>query len=127
MVNISDIHGARPLAGYAVYCAAKAGLDGLTRALAKECCQDGIAVTAICPAEVDKSVEWGAEPKERPGAPSVKLLPADVARAAVFLASADAEAVTGVTLDVYGVGCLASCARCAPTGGGSRRRWLRSR
>ena len=88
--------------------AAKAAVIGLTRALAKECWQDGIAVNAICPAEVDKSVEWGDEPKERPGAPSVKLLPADVARAAVFLASADAEAVTGTTLDVYGIGFLAS-------------------
>jgi NAD(P)-dependent dehydrogenase (short-subunit alcohol dehydrogenase family) len=108
IVNIASIDGQKGFARLVPQCAAKAAVIGLTRALAKECWQDGIAVTAICPAEVDKSVEWGAEPKERPGAPSVKLLPADVARAAVFLASADAEAVTGVTLDVYGVGFLAS-------------------
>jgi NAD(P)-dependent dehydrogenase (short-subunit alcohol dehydrogenase family) len=57
---------------------------------------------------VDKSVGWGEEPRHRPGAPGVKLTPADVARAAVFLASDEAEAITGVTLDVYGIGFLAS-------------------
>src|SRR5690606_20154696 len=36
IVNILDIHAERPLAGYALYCAAKAGLLGLTRALAVE-------------------------------------------------------------------------------------------
>ena len=35
-------------------------------------------------------------------------IPADIARAAVFLASPEADAVTGVTLDVYGIGFLAS-------------------
>jgi NAD(P)-dependent dehydrogenase (short-subunit alcohol dehydrogenase family) len=104
----SSIDGQKGFAKLVPQCAAKAAVIGFTRALAKECWQDGIAVTAICPAEVDKSVAWGSEPKERPGAPSVKLLPADVARAAVFLASPEAEAVTGVTLDVYGIGFLAS-------------------
>jgi NAD(P)-dependent dehydrogenase (short-subunit alcohol dehydrogenase family) len=108
IVNLASIDGQKGFARLVPQCAAKAAVIGLTRALAKECWQDGIAVNAICPAEVDKTVEWGGEPKERPGAPSVKLLPADVARAAVFLASADAEAVTGTTLDVYGIGFLAS-------------------
>jgi NAD(P)-dependent dehydrogenase (short-subunit alcohol dehydrogenase family) len=108
IVNLASIDGQKGFARLVPQCASKAAVIGLTRALAKECWQDGIAVTAICPAEVDKTVEWGGEPKERPGAPSVKLLPADVARAAVFLASSDADAVTGVTLDVYGIGFLAS-------------------
>ena len=108
IINVASIDGQKGFAKLVPQCAAKAAVIGLTRALAKECWQDGIAVTAICPAEVDKSVDWGSEPKERPGAPSVKLLPADVARAAVFLASPEAEAVTGVTLDVYGIGFLAS-------------------
>lgn len=108
IINVASIDGQRGFAKLVPQCAAKAAVIGLTRALAKECWQDGIAVTAICPAEVDKSVAFGSEPKERPGAPSVKLVPADVARAAVFLASPEAEAVTGVTLDVYGIGFLAS-------------------
>jgi len=81
---------------------------GFKRALATELWADGIAVKAICPDEVEQEVGWGEEPRERPGAPSVKLVPADVARAAVYLASDDAAAVTGVTLDVYGIGFLAS-------------------
>jgi 3-oxoacyl-[acyl-carrier protein] reductase len=108
IVNVASIDGQKGFAKLVPQCAAKAAVIGLTRALAKECWQDGIAVTAICPAEVDKSVAWGSEPKERPGAPSVKLVPADIARAAVFLASPEADAVTGVTLDVYGIGFLAS-------------------
>ena len=108
IINVASIDGQKGFAKLVPQCAAKAAVIGLTRALAKECWQDGIAVTAICPAEVDKSVAWGSEPKERPGAPSVKLVPADIARAAVFLASPEADAVTGVTLDVYGIGFLAS-------------------
>jgi NAD(P)-dependent dehydrogenase (short-subunit alcohol dehydrogenase family) len=38
----------------------------------------------------------------------VKVVPADVARAALYLASDEAAAITGVTLDVYGIGFLAS-------------------
>lgn len=108
IINVASIDGQKGFAKLVPQCAAKAAVIGLTRALAKECWQDGIAVTAICPAEVDKSVAWGSESKERPGAPSVKLVPADIARAAVFLASPEADAVTGVTLDVYGIGFLAS-------------------
>ena len=108
IINVASIDGQKGFARLVPQCAAKAGVIGFTRALAKELWQDGIAVTALCPAEVDKSVAWGSEPKERAGAPSVKLVPADVARAAVFLASPEAEAITGVTLDVYGIGFLAS-------------------
>jgi NAD(P)-dependent dehydrogenase (short-subunit alcohol dehydrogenase family) len=108
IVNLASIDGQKGFANLVPQCASKAAVIGFTRALAKELWRDGVAVTAICPAEVDKSVAWGSEPKERPGAPSVKLLPADVARAAVFLASQDADAITGVTLDVYGIGHLAS-------------------
>jgi NAD(P)-dependent dehydrogenase (short-subunit alcohol dehydrogenase family) len=108
IINVASIDGQKGFAKLVPQCAAKAAVLGFTRALAKELWQDGVAVTAICPAEVDKTVAFGEEPKERPGAPSVKLVPADVARAAVFLASRDAEAIPGVTLDVYGIGFLAS-------------------
>jgi 3-oxoacyl-[acyl-carrier protein] reductase len=108
IINVASIDGQKGFARLVPQCATKAGVIGFTRALAKELWQDGVAVTALCPAEVDKSVAWGSEPKERRGAPSVKLVPADVARAAVFLASGESEAITGVTLDVYGIGFLAS-------------------
>jgi 3-oxoacyl-[acyl-carrier protein] reductase len=108
IINLASIDGQVGFQKLVPQCASKFAVVGLTRALAKELWADGVAVTAICPAEVDKSVPWGEEPRARAGAPAVKLLPADVARAAVFLASDEAEAITGVTLDVYGIGFLAS-------------------
>jgi NAD(P)-dependent dehydrogenase (short-subunit alcohol dehydrogenase family) len=108
IINLASIDGQVGFQKLVPQCASKFAVVGMTRALAKELWADGVAVTAICPAEVDKSVGWGEEPKQRPGSPAVKLLPADVARAAVFLASDEAEAITGVTLDVYGIGFLAS-------------------
>ena len=108
IINLASIDGQVGFPKLVPQCASKFAVVGFTRALAKELWADGVAVTAICPAEVDKSVPWGEEPKHRPGAPAVKVLPADVARAAVFLASDAAQAITGVTLDVYGIGFLAS-------------------
>jgi NAD(P)-dependent dehydrogenase (short-subunit alcohol dehydrogenase family) len=108
IINLASIDGQVGFQKLVPQCASKFAVVGLTRALAKELWADGVAVTAICPAEVDKNVAWGEEPTRRPGAPAVKVLPADVARAAVFLASDEAEAITGVTLDVYGIGFLAS-------------------
>jgi 3-oxoacyl-[acyl-carrier protein] reductase len=108
IITLASIDGQVGFQNLVPQCASKFAVVGMTRALAKELWADGVAVTAICPAAVDKSVGWGEEPRRRPGAPAVKLLPADVARAAVFLASDEAEAITGVTLDVYGIGFLAS-------------------
>jgi NAD(P)-dependent dehydrogenase (short-subunit alcohol dehydrogenase family) len=108
IINLASIDGQVGFADLVPQCTSKFAVVGFTRALAKELWADGVAVTAICPAEVDKSIGWDSEPPQRPGAPAVKLLPADVARAAVFLASDEAEAITGVTLDVYGIGFLAS-------------------
>jgi pteridine reductase len=48
IVNVIDIHAERPLKGYAVYCAAKAGLLGLTRALAVDLGPD-VRVNAVSP------------------------------------------------------------------------------
>ncbi len=108
ILNIASMDGQYGFQNLVPQCAAKAGVIGFTKALAKELWQSGISVTAICPAEVDKRIEWGHEPVSRPGAPSVKLIPSDIARAAVYLASPDAEAITGVTFDIYGIGFLAS-------------------
>lgn len=108
IVNIASMDGQYGFQNLVPQCAAKAGVIGFTKALAKELWQSGIAITAICPAEVNKQVEWGHEPASRPGAPSVKLIPSDIAHAAVYLASPAAEAITGVCFDIYGIGFLAS-------------------
>lgn len=51
VVNITDIHAERPLAGFPLYCAAKAGLLGLTRALAIELAPE-VRVNAVAPGPI---------------------------------------------------------------------------
>lgn len=106
IVNITDIHAERPLAGYPVYCAAKAGLLGLTRALAAEL-GPRVRVNAVAPG----AIAWpeGTDdfpPAERAAIIGHSLLkrvgaPADIARAVKFLIF-DAPYVTGQVINVDG-------------------------
>ena len=106
IVNITDIHAERPLKGYAVYCAAKAGLLGLTRALAQEL-GPRVRVNAVAPG----AIEWpqGTDdfpPAERAAIIEHSLLkrvgsPADIARTVKFLIF-DAPYVTGQVINVDG-------------------------
>jgi 3-oxoacyl-[acyl-carrier protein] reductase len=103
VISIAAIDGEKGFPRLVAQCAAKAGVIGFTRALAKELWNAPITVNAICPAEVDKSVPYAATPARPPG--PERALPWDVARAAVWLAGPEAVRVTGACLDVYGVGC----------------------
>jgi pteridine reductase len=105
IVNITDIHAERPLKQYIVYSAAKAGLSGLTRSLARELAPD-VRVNAIAPGPIlwpddDQFDELSRQrivshtPLKREGSAD------DIARAVHFLLS-DAPYVTGVTLAVDG-------------------------
>lgn len=105
IVNITDIHAEQPLKNYPLYCAAKAGLAGLTRALALELGPE-VRVNGIAPGPIlwpeDGSFDAAAQarvifrtPLKRSGSPS------DVARAVLFLL-ADAPYVTGQILAVDG-------------------------
>jgi NAD(P)-dependent dehydrogenase (short-subunit alcohol dehydrogenase family) len=58
LVVISSILARIGVPGYTGYCASKAGLLGLTRALAMELAPDNIQVNAICPGWVDTSMAW---------------------------------------------------------------------
>jgi len=106
VINIAAIDGEVGFAKLVAQCAAKFGVVGFTKALAKELWERPITVNAICPAAVDKEVAFEATP-ERVPTPATAL-PWDVARAVVYLASQDGVRVTGSCLDVHGVGFLAS-------------------
>jgi acetoacetyl-CoA reductase len=107
VINISSINGQKGQLGLSNYCAAKAGMIGLTRALALENARKGVTVNAIAPGyvatellanvseEVMKSIV-GQIPVGRLGQPD------DVARCAIFLAADEASWITGSTLTING-------------------------
>ena len=113
IVNMSALAGRSfaTLAGVH-YAAAKAGVGGLTRQLARECGPWGVRVNAVAPTVVlsgerveqlwlDKSEEHRRRVLEQ--IPLRRLAePSEIARVVVFLASDDASYVTGATLDVNG-------------------------
>ena len=106
IVNITDIHAERPLKGYPLYCAAKAGLLGLTRALALEL-GPRVRVNAVAPGPI----EWPQGTSDFPPAERTAIIghtllkrvgsPADIARTVKFLVF-DAPYVTGQVINVDG-------------------------
>ncbi|HRP96704.1 MAG TPA: pteridine reductase [Rhodocyclaceae bacterium] len=105
IVNIVDIHAERPLRGYPVYCAAKAGLLGLTRALALELAPE-VRVNGVSPGPIEWPTDDQFPDEERSAIIDHTLLkrvgtPADVARTVRFLLF-DAPYVTGQVLAVDG-------------------------
>jgi 2-hydroxycyclohexanecarboxyl-CoA dehydrogenase len=90
------------------YSAAKAGILGLTRSLAREMAPHGITVNAISPGVVDTDIRAGAtdDAKEAALAAAVPLgrqgSPADIAALTVFLSSEDASYITGTTQNING-------------------------
>jgi pteridine reductase len=104
ILNVIDIHGLRPLKGYPVYSAAKAGLAMLTRALARELGPE-VRVNGIAPGPVlwpEQDMD-GALQREIIGKTALKRhgSPQDVARTALFLAK-DAPYITGQIIAVDG-------------------------
>jgi NAD(P)-dependent dehydrogenase (short-subunit alcohol dehydrogenase family) len=97
IINIGSVAGQRgtPLLG--AYCAAKHGVVGLTRALAKELRSDRIAVNAICPGSVDTEMLAVGQPGAKP-----EMTPVELARVALFLAADAPAAMTGQSVDVFG-------------------------
>lgn len=106
VVNIVDVHAERPLKGYPLYCAAKAGLLGLTRALAVELAPQ-VRVNAVAPGPI----EWPASGNDFPPAARAAIVadtllgrigePADIARTVKFLLF-DAPYITGQVINVDG-------------------------
>lgn len=107
IVNITSVVGSTGNPGQVNYAAAKAGVAGMTRALAREVGSRGITVNCVAPGFIDTDMtrELSAEqisaltgqiPLGRLGQPQ------DIAKAVLFLVSDDAGYITGTTLHVNG-------------------------
>lgn len=107
IINITSVVGATGNAGQSNYAAAKAGIIGFTRALARELAGRGITVNAVAPGFIETDMTAALTEKQREslitGIPMRRLgAPEDVAGAVVFLASPAAAYITGETLHVNG-------------------------
>jgi 3-oxoacyl-[acyl-carrier protein] reductase len=106
IVNMGSIMGTAGGAGAPHYCAAKAGILGLTRALAREMATRGIRVNAIAPGWIDTDMLTPlgeVKPLVALQTPLGRLgEPDDIAWAAVYLASEEARFVTGQVLSPNG-------------------------
>lgn len=104
IVNIVDIHAMRPLKGYPVYCAAKAGLWMLTQSLAREL-GPAVRVNGIAPGAIlwPEAEENSAPHEDMIQRTALKRegTPADIARTALFLIR-DADYITGQIIPVDG-------------------------
>jgi NAD(P)-dependent dehydrogenase (short-subunit alcohol dehydrogenase family) len=110
VINISAPQSIQPMLMQAHVCAAKAGVDMLTRTLALEWGRDGIRVNAIIPGPIDGTEGMArlapTQEAKRACAESVPLgrmgVPADIAKAALFLGSDLASFITGAIIPVDG-------------------------
>jgi 3-oxoacyl-[acyl-carrier protein] reductase len=107
IINISSIIGLRGYSGLAAYSATKAGLDGMTRALARELGPRRIRVNAIAPGYLETEMTHGLSDFQRDQVirrtPLARLgLPSDVVGVVLFLLSPASAFMTGQTLVVDG-------------------------
>ena len=107
IINISSVVGLSGNAGQANYCATKAGLGGMTRALAQEVAAKNVTVNCIAPGYISSPMTDSLPDTVKQGiiahVPSQRMgSPEDIAAAALYFASRQASYVTGETLSVNG-------------------------
>ncbi|MDZ7344159.1 MAG: SDR family oxidoreductase, partial [candidate division KSB1 bacterium] len=107
IINLTSVVALMGNKGQANYCAAKAGIIGLTKAVARELASRNIQINAVAPGFIDtemtavlpeaaKTAMLQSIPLERMGTPE------EVAGVVAFLASADADYITGQIFNVDG-------------------------
>jgi NAD(P)-dependent dehydrogenase (short-subunit alcohol dehydrogenase family) len=110
IVSLSSVSGQRGggVFGTSAYSAAKAGIAGLTRALARELSPQGIRVNCVAPSLIDTDIFGGQVSEERKKELGESTLVGrvgrveDVVNGILFLADDASEYLTGVTLDING-------------------------
>ncbi len=107
IVNLASIVGINGNAGQANYCASKAGVIGLTKAVAKELAARGVTVNAVAPGYIDTPMTQALSDKVKDEIASQipmkrRGLPEDVANVIAFLCSDYASYVTGEVIRVDG-------------------------
>ena len=107
IISIASVIGAMGNAGQSNYAAAKAGIVGFSKSLAKEIGSRGITVNVIAPGFIDTDMTKVMNEEQR--AALIKQIalarlgtPSDIAKAVGFLSSDDASYITGETLHING-------------------------
>jgi 3-oxoacyl-[acyl-carrier protein] reductase len=107
IINVTSVVGVAGNAGQTNYAAAKAGIIGFTKSLAREVANRGITVNAVAPGFIDTDMTRNLGETQHQNMlaqiPVARLgTPAEVAAAVVFLASDSAAYITGETIHVNG-------------------------